>query len=48
MSRAHFIREASIDWDSVDRDSYVRSIPALQSLPLVFTSNVTFFTGENG
>lgn len=48
MSHAHFITEVSIDWNAVPRDSFVRSIPALTSLPLTFTSNVTFLTGENG
>ncbi len=48
MLGAHFIQEVSIDWSAVPRESYVRDIPALQSLPLSFGPNVTFFTGENG
>lgn len=48
MSRAHFIHRVFVDWDAVPRDSFVRAIPALASLPLDLTSNVTFFTGENG
>lgn len=45
---AHFIKWVEIDWDAVPAGSYVRAIPALRSLPLSFTSNVTFFVGENG
>ena len=45
---AHFIKQVEIDWAAVPRGSYVRNIPALGSLPLAFTSNVTFFVGENG
>lgn len=48
MGRGHFVHEVWVDWDGVPRDSYVRDIPALRSLPLTFGSNVTFFTGENG
>ena len=34
MSRAHFIHRVFVDWDAVPRDSFVRVIPALASLPL--------------
>ena len=44
-----FIRSLSIAWDKIPRDSYLHGIPALRSLDeLVFSSNVTFFSGENG
>ena len=44
-----FIREAQIDWNKVDPDSYVRNIPALRSLnQLRFHRNVTLLAGENG
>ncbi len=44
-----YIREFSIDWAAVDKDSYLRKIPVLSSLDhLVFHKNITFFTGENG
>ena len=44
-----FIREASIDWDRIPPDSYLRDIPALKGLDrLTFDSGVTFFAGENG
>lgn len=44
-----FIREISIDWNKISRDSYLRDIPALQlKSPLVFDRPVTFFVGENG
>ena len=46
---ALFIREATIEWDEVPRDSYLRDIPALKGFQrLSFDSNVTFFAGENG
>ena len=38
-----------IDWDKIDRDSYVRRIPALEGVEeIVFRNPVTFFVGENG
>ena len=44
-----FIREISIDWNKISRDSYLRDIPALQlKNALVFDRSVTFFVGENG
>ena len=43
------VRSVSIDWDAVEEDSYVRSIPALANLSyLPFSKPVTFFSGENG
>ena len=44
-----FIRALTIDWNEVERDSYLRRIPALKELDgLRFQKNVTFFVGENG
>lgn len=44
-----FIRAIQIDWSSIEPDSYLREIPALQfEGALTFEKNVTFFVGENG
>ncbi|MDD6798851.1 MAG: AAA family ATPase [Firmicutes bacterium] len=44
-----FIRGVSIDWDTVDKHSYLHKINSLKSFSeLLFSKNVTFFTGENG
>lgn len=44
-----FIRQLTIDWNKIDRDSYLRDIPAINGLDsLEFTQSVTFFVGENG
>lgn len=44
-----FIRALSIDWNEVEKDSYLRHITALKDLDyLQFRKNVTFFVGENG
>ena len=38
-----------IDWDKIDRESYVRRIPALEGVEeIAFRNPVTFFVGENG
>ena len=43
------IRGLRIDWSKVERDSYLRSIPALRGMEtLTFHAPVTFFVGENG
>lgn len=43
------IQGISLDWSKVDRDCYLWEIPALRRLSsLIFSSNVTFFVGENG
>lgn len=48
MSHA-FIRSASIDWNDVAADSYLRAIPALAQLDsLNLNQPLTFFAGENG
>lgn len=44
-----FIRSFSIDWDKLEDDSYVKEIPALNSLrKFRFRKQITFFVGENG
>jgi predicted ATPase len=38
-----------IDWDKIDRDSYLRNIDAISHVDNIkFTHSVTFFVGENG
>jgi len=38
-----------IDWDKIDRRSYLRNIPAINGIShMAFTHPVTFFVGENG
>lgn len=44
-----FIQRISIDWNKVDKKSYLREIKTLQTLKeVVFNNSITFFTGENG
>lgn len=44
-----FIRSFSIDWDKLEDGSYVKKIPALNSLrEFKFRKRITFFVGENG
>lgn len=44
-----FIRGIRIDWDKVDRDSYVMQIPSVCHVRRMdFKRNITFFVGENG
>ncbi len=44
-----FIQSITIDWEKIDRDSYLRDIEAIRGLhTLAFTKPVTFFVGENG
>ena len=44
-----FIQCLTIDWDAVDRNSYLREIEAIKNLnELVFDNPVTFLVGENG
>ncbi len=43
------IQGVSIDWNKIDRNSYLRKIEALKNLSyLEFHRPVTFFVGENG
>lgn len=47
--QSQLIRTVFIDWEKIDRESYLRNIPALRGLEsLSFTRPVTFFVGENG
>ena len=44
-----FIKKIQIDWDKIDKNSYLRNIPALKNLEsLDFSKPITFFSGENG
>ena len=44
-----FIRGITIDWEKIDKYSYLRDIEALNGLErLEFTKPVTFLVGENG
>lgn len=44
-----FIQKILIDWNKIDKTSYLRDIPAIKSLKsLEFCNPVTFFVGENG
>lgn len=44
-----FIQGISIDWNKIDRDSYLREIKAFHGLGyLEFQHPITFFVGENG
>ncbi len=44
-----FIRSFSIDWEKLEDGSYVKEIPALNSLrEFQFRKRITFFVGENG
>lgn len=46
---SQFIQRITIDWNKIDRRSYLRNIPALHKLnTLEFTRPITFFVGENG
>ena len=43
------IRGVKINWDKIDRFSYLRNIPAVAGVDeLIFHKPVTFFVGENG
>lgn len=44
-----FIQGLSIDWDKIERSSYLREIEAINKLEeLEFDKQITFFVGENG
>ena len=44
-----FIQGITIDWNKIEKDSYLRKIEAICSLErLEFTKPITFFVGENG
>lgn len=43
------IRGIRIDWSKIEKDSYLRDIPAIASIDqLEFSQSITFFVGENG
>lgn len=49
MTEELYIKSIYIDKDRISRESYIRDIPALESLEeLVLHKRVTFFVGENG
>ena len=49
MQKSQLINGVIIDWNKIDRDSYLRDIPALSGIDrITFTHPVTFFVGENG
>lgn len=44
-----YIRSVKIDWNRIERRSYLHHIKALKSMEILeFQKNVTFFVGENG
>ena len=44
-----FIQRLSIDWNKIEKNSYLRSIDAIKKLTeIVFDKPITFFVGENG
>ncbi|MCM1044992.1 MAG: AAA family ATPase [Candidatus Gastranaerophilales bacterium] len=44
-----FIQRLSIDWNKIEKDSYLRKIDAIKGLEeLCFDRSITFFVGENG
>ena len=49
MLNSQLIGGVMIDWDKIDRDSYLRNIDAISHVDNIkFTHSVTFFVGENG
>ena len=44
-----YIQGITIDWNKIEKDSYLRKIEAISGLErLEFTKPITFFVGENG
>ncbi len=44
-----YLNKVLIDWDKLDKSSYVRNIPALSGVDEIeFNTPITFFVGENG
>lgn len=44
-----FIKKIKIDWNKVDKKSYVRNISSISNIDEIkFNKPITFFTGENG
>lgn len=49
MLSTMLLKGVMIDWDKIDRESYLREIPAISGIEqITFTHLVTFFVGENG
>ncbi len=49
MLNSQLISGVMIDWDRIDRGSYLRNIDAISGVDhITFTHSVTFFVGENG
>ena len=49
MMSTQLINGAMIDWDIIDRDSYIWDIKAISGVDYIaFTHPITFFVGENG
>ena len=49
MLNTQLIKGVMIDWDKIDRASYLRDIDAISGVDhITFTHAVTFFVGENG
>ena len=49
MKTELFLQKATIDWEKIDEDSYLRDIPAIRKMKsLSFHKPVTYFVGENG
>ena len=49
MLSMQLINGVLIDWDKIDRGSYLREIPAIHDVDRIdFSNPVTFFVGENG
>ena len=49
MLNSQLIGGVMIDWDKIDRDSYLWNIDAISHVDNIkFTHSVTFFVGENG
>lgn len=44
-----FIQSVQIDWDEIERNSYLQEIASIKNFnKLNFNKNITFFVGENG
>ncbi len=49
MMNEQFIQRLFIDWNKIEKNSYLRKIDAIRELEeLVFDKSITFFVGENG
>ena len=49
MLNSQLISGVMIDWNKIDRDSYLRNIDTISNVDHIkFMHSVTFFVGENG